>query len=441
MPRAISRNPDEGTRGRWHRPRLDAVLLCLVLVLVLGLSAEASSVIRHGSRERPWVALTFDDGWSATRCAQVVQTLRAKRATATFFINGTNVRRDPSRWRAMLAGFPVANHTLTHPWLTRLPATQVRSQIRANEQVIEQALRRPMLKLLRPPYGAWDSGVLAIAGSLGYRTVLWDIDSGDTHAGATRSSVISNATRGGRGAIVLLHCGPSVTPSALGSIIDDYRSRGYQLVDLGKMLSLAPPPKSCRVRNSETGRTRTSLQKAVDAARAGDRLTVRGICRGLSTVGKDLTISGIRPKGSGEPTLAGMDRGTVLRVRTGLSVKIENLTIRGGAGDQGGGIINRGTLTLRSVVVRGNRATGAGGGIVNSGRLVLAGASSVRGNTSRAKGGGIVNSGTLTMAQGSSVSGNTSALPGGGVANRGTLVGVACGENVHHNAPDDCAES
>ncbi len=136
-----------------------------------------------------------------------------------------------------------------------------------------------------------------------------------------------------------------------------------------------------------------------------------------------------------------MDRGTVLRVRTGLSVRIENLTIRGGAGDQGGGIINRGALTLRSVVVRGNRATGAGGGIVNSGSLVLAATSSVRGNTSRAGGGGIVNSGTLTMTTGSLVSGNTSALPGGGVANRGTLVGVACGENVHHNAPDDCAES
>ncbi len=441
MQRALSRESSDEAGIGWHGLRFGSVLLCLVMVLVVGLEAEAASVIRHGSRERPWVALTFDDGWSADRCGQIVRTLRAKRATATFFINGSVIRRDPSQWRRMLSGFAVANHTLTHAWLNRLSATRVRAEIRTNEQAIEHALRRPMLRLLRPPYGAYDNQVLGIAKGLGYHTVLWDTDSGDTRPGATRSSVIHNAIRGGRGAIVLLHCGPSVTPSAVGPIIDSYRSRGYKLVDLGKMLGLAPPRKACRVRNIDSGKTRTSLQKAVEAARAGDRLTVRGICRGLSTVGKDLAISGIRTKGSGEPTLAGMDRGTVVSIPAGVSVTIGALTIRAGASKQGGGIVNRGALKLRNVVVRGNRATGAGGGIINSGSLELAGTSSVRSNTAKAQGGGIANSGTLTMSGSSSVTGNSAASPGGGVASSGTLVGVVCGGNVRHNQPDDCAGS
>ena len=174
----------------------------------------ASEVITHGSRSRPWVALTFDDGWYANRCARIANTLRAKGVTATFLINGAIIRRDIPRWRWILRGFPIANHTLGHRNLTRERNAEIRKQIAVNEQAIEGALERPILKLLRPPYGAYDRDVLRIAASLGYQTMTWTIDSGDTKSGATTRSVIRQGSGGGRGAIILLHCGPSVTPAA-----------------------------------------------------------------------------------------------------------------------------------------------------------------------------------------------------------------------------------
>ncbi len=420
---------------------MGALLLCLALVFTLGFEVQASSVITHGSRAKPWVALTFDDGWSADRCAQIVRTLRAKKATATFLINGSIIRSSPARWRSMLAGFPVANHTLTHPWLDRLGAAQIRSQIRTNEQVIERALGRSMLHLLRPPYGAYDSEVIRVADSLGYRTILWDTSGVDTSSAATTSSVIRNATRGGNGAIVLLHCGPSVTPAAVGPIIDNYRSRGYRLVDLGTMLGLAPSPRACRVKNLSTGVTKGSLRKAAKAASPGDRLTLRGICRGTTTLGKDLTIRGTHTRTSGPPALSGMDRGTVVTVAAGTAVKIVGLTIRGGAAKHGGGIVNAGDLRLRDVIVRGNRATAVGGGIINRGSLIITGSSSIRGNTSLDRAGGIRNMGTLKLAGDSSIKRNTASSSAGGLMNSGALFGVLCGDNVHDNAPDDCVES
>jgi peptidoglycan-N-acetylglucosamine deacetylase len=416
-----------------------AFALALAVVIIAGPVAEASSVITHGSRDRHWVALTFDDGWSADRCARIADTLRARNVTATFLINGMIVRSAPKRWRTILRGFPVANHTLSHPWLTRSSEAEIRRQIQVNERATERVLGRPMQRLLRPPYGAYDQRVVRIATSMGYRVVLWDTSGVDTSA-ASSTTVVRNATRGINGSIVLMHCGPAVTPAAIGPIIRSYRARGFRFVDLATMLGLAPPDMACRVRNLDSGVTNGSFGQAVRAATAGDSLTVQGTCRGTVTVGKDLAVAGVQTTRSGPPTLAGMDKGTVVTVRSGVSLKLADLTVRGGAAERGGGIDNRGGLVLRDVIVRGNEARDAGGGIINAGDLTLRGGTSVRGNTSRAEAGGILNAGTLVMEGRSVVTHNTAGRPGGGAVNRGTLTGVRCGENVRDNVPDDCLE-
>jgi hypothetical protein len=166
---------------------------------------------------------------------------------------------------------------------------------------------------------------------------------------------------------------------------------------------------------------------------------LRGTCRGTTTIGKTLTVKGVRLDGSGRPTLAGMDRGPVLTVRPGASVKLDGLTVRGGASTRAAGILNLGRLTLRDVVVRGNEAREAGGAVVNKGRLTLSGKTSIRGNRAREVAGGVLNRGRLTMYGSSSISRNIAGSKAGGILDGGTLVGVACGRNVHHNSPDDCA--
>jgi peptidoglycan/xylan/chitin deacetylase (PgdA/CDA1 family) len=403
-------------------PRLAvALMLGVVFLLSTAIPSLAASAVTHGSRQRPWVALTFDDGWSVDRCARIATTLRRKRATATFFINGIYMQRAPGHWRSILAGFPVANHTYAHRDLSLLSAAAIRSDVAGDEARIERILGRPMLKVLRPPYGAYDSTVSSVAASLGYRLVLWDVDSGDTYAGATTSGVASRASAGGRGSIVLMHCGPSVTPGAVGRVIDTYRSRGLRLVDLGTMLGLAParpvrPPDACRVRNQRTGAQHKRLGRAAAKARRGDRLVVTGTCAGSTTLGKDLVIVGDRISGSGRPTLDGERKGRVITVRRGAAVTLRGLLIERGRAPEGGAIRNAGWLRLRDTAVRDSRAQ-VGAGIDNRppGVLRLMGSSIVRANRAR--------------------------VEGGGIRNLGTLRGARCGKggNVRANTPDNCA--
>ena len=201
-------------------------------------AAAPAHMVYHGSRDERVVALTFDDGWGVDQCRRILRILIADGVKATFFPNAVYVRNAPRFWRRVAdSGFPIGNHTYDHPDLTRLPARDVASQIRRDETTVEPITGRPMLKVLRPPYGAWDATVARVAGSLGYRTLLaWDVPSEDDQ-GASTSQIERNALRGGRGSVVLMHCGPSATPGALGAVIRGYRARGFRFVSVPELLA------------------------------------------------------------------------------------------------------------------------------------------------------------------------------------------------------------
>ena len=203
-------------------------------------SAEAVRV-SAGRPSSGAVALTFDDGYSRSACAAISSTLRSFGVTGTFFVNGLHVAEAPSRWRTILRGHELGNHTRSHRRLTIESDAVVRQQIYQNEGLQERIVGQPMLKLLRPPYGAHDRRVRRLAGELGYLyTVLWSVDSRDWQRSATVRSIIGRATGAPPGSIILMHCGPRETPQALPAIIRHYRSRGIRLVGLATMLGLPP---------------------------------------------------------------------------------------------------------------------------------------------------------------------------------------------------------
>ena len=219
----------------------------------------------------------------------------------------------------------------------------------------------------------------------------------------------------------------------------------------------AASPTACRVKNLDTGVTKARLQTAVWSARAGDRLTVKGTCRGTTIINKDLTISGVRTAASGKPILDGARTRRVIAIRPKVTVKMRSLTVRRGVAQTGGGILNEGTLILRDTVVRASSAA-YGGGVYNFGTLRLNGSSSIRANrtvnpggvstgdtatlsdvsstsnppigacvggragTPDVSGGGVLNGGTMVLNGSSSISGNRTDIWGGGVYNSGTLI-------------------
>lgn len=229
-----------------------AAILLLATVTTTATAAEtAVRLIYHGARTNPVVALTFDDGYSATNCGKILDILQSRHVMATFFPYARAVKGSPSFWKRVAdAGYPIANHTTTHPMMTNLGLAQATAEISKARAIIESVTGKPMLRVFRPPYGAWNKTVVEAARAAGFPTILlWDVDDRDWSRAST-SAMVRDAERGKNGSVILMHCGPSATPTFLGTVIDYYRSRGYGFVTVPELLSgnvpasafAAPPP-------------------------------------------------------------------------------------------------------------------------------------------------------------------------------------------------------
>ena len=232
-----------------HRARmLVALVIALAALsttsLVAAAAAPPARVVSHGSRAAKVVALTFDDGWGHAADESILKTLLAEKVPATFFPYALTVRGNQAFWRRVAqAGFPIGNHSYSHPFLTSLPTHSIEWEIAAARELIEKITGVPMLRVFRPPYGAYDARVLAAAGKEGFPTaLLWDASTGDSGAGPTYGSVLRGGTAGTNGSIVLLHAGPMVTANALRDIIRSYRARGFTFVTIPQLLGAAAAP-------------------------------------------------------------------------------------------------------------------------------------------------------------------------------------------------------
>lgn len=98
-------------------------------------------------------------------------------------------------------------------------------------------------------------------------------------------------------------------------------------------------------------------------------------------------------------------------------------SISGNTGKSGGGVYNEGTLTLQNTSSISNNSGDPGAGVYNKGTLILQDYSSVSGNNEASRGAGVANAvaGVFILQDNSSVSNNISFLEGAGVSNSGTL--------------------
>ena len=148
---------------------------------------------------------------------------------------------------------------------------------------------------------------------------------------------------------------------------------------------------TCRVIDAKTGEhswgAGPNLERALDAADAGDHLGISGICRGNFKVREEVRLTGVTTPRFPHATLDADGHGRVLRLRDGGV--ITSLRIRNGRAGSGGGIyFYAGTLELRgSTEIVANRA-GIGGGIYDAaGDLIMFGRTTVRHNIAGTGGG------------------------------------------------------
>ncbi len=211
-----------------------------------GAVADSVVVARHGARTSPTIALTIDDGSDPVNCRTVVDILERRHVAATFFPAAKWIPLDPALWRWIASlGFPIGNHTAHHALLSKLTLDEQVAEIAQGKAEIEAAIGEPIIPALRPPGGDWDADTPIAAGRTGARLVLlWDTTFADTSTDGVLQHYIDHAIAGVDGSVILLHCGPAITPQVLEPAIDSYLSRGFRFVTVPEMFGLPGPTPS-----------------------------------------------------------------------------------------------------------------------------------------------------------------------------------------------------
>ncbi len=186
-----------------------------------------------------YVALTFDDGPSASLTPRVLDILNEYGARATFFVLGENAVRNKSLLsRAAAEGHELGSHTWSHIKLTGSSQEKICSEIERTNAVIAEATgKRPLV--MRPPYGATNAGIVNLMDSrFGMSSILWDVDTRDwQHPGV--DVVVRRAVGNARpGSIILVHDIHASTLAAVEGIVSGLQARGFKLVTVSQLMEL-----------------------------------------------------------------------------------------------------------------------------------------------------------------------------------------------------------
>ena len=174
------------------------------------------------------MALAINVAWGEEYLPEILKVLEAAKIKATFFLVGSWVKVFPEKVKELAkAGHELANHGLYHGHPQQMGSDELRRLIVNNESLITALTGCKPVKYFAPPYGELNTTILGVAGNLGYRTIMWSVDSVDWKHPAPEiliQRVISKIEPGG---IILLH--PTiVTQKALPDLIRELRAKGLE---------------------------------------------------------------------------------------------------------------------------------------------------------------------------------------------------------------------
>jgi peptidoglycan-N-acetylglucosamine deacetylase len=189
--------------------------------------------------EGPYAAITFDDGPHGGQTPRLLKMLRDRGIHSTFFLVGQCVAESPEVARQIVAeGHEIANHSWSHPLLSKMAEGSVRDQIQRTHDVIRQETG-VNVTLFRPPFGGFTTNQRAWAhATWGYQIILWDVDSLDwkhRSPAKTQAIILSDARPG---SIILCHDIHKTTVDAMPATLDGLLAKGLKLVTVSELLKM-----------------------------------------------------------------------------------------------------------------------------------------------------------------------------------------------------------
>lgn len=186
--------------------------------------------------EEKILSLGINCAWGDEDIPEILKILKDKKVKATFFIVGDWCDRYPNRVKEISdAGHEIANHSNTHPDMTKLNQQKIKEEIEKCSEKLEKVTGK-QVDLFRCPSGSYNDLVIKTVKDLDYYPIQWSLDTldwKDTTPQQMVDRVVPNLTYGD---IILLHNDTKYTKDALGILIDKIKEKGYKFKTVGELI-------------------------------------------------------------------------------------------------------------------------------------------------------------------------------------------------------------
>ena len=213
--------------------------LCAFLLLLCLLPGRKEASPAAGPAEIPasrFVALTFDDGPRRDTTSRLLDGLRERGASATFFLVGQQIEGSEDLLLRMRdEGHQVGNHSWSHASLKDESDWGLLQEVGRTDTRLREVLGEGSY-WLRPPYGLLTARQRQL---ITVPVIKWSVDPEDWKLRDTEKDVAAVLKKVRPGDIILMHDSIPATVDAALRIVDALQAEGYIFVTVEELLALS----------------------------------------------------------------------------------------------------------------------------------------------------------------------------------------------------------
>lgn len=220
---------------------LGAVLVIMAIVFILAIQMISINTMNYydpiykGEEDDKEIAFACNVVWGNEYLPEILRILEENDVNITFFIGGDWADRFPKELKEISnAGHELGNHGYGHKKQSQLNIEQNKQEILKAETAIKN-VTDVKTTLFAPPYGDVNKTVTEAAESIGYKVIMWSIDTIDWNTKDYSRILERVESKHHNGAIVLMHP-TEVTVKALPELIKKLKSKGYEISTVSDVL-------------------------------------------------------------------------------------------------------------------------------------------------------------------------------------------------------------
>ena len=191
-------------------------------------SSTNCKAIYSGNASNNAVSLMFNVYMGNEYVESILNTLDEKGVKATFFVGGTWVNNNEDCFSKIVkSGNEIGSHGYWHKDHDKISDDEQANEIVMTDELVSK-ISGIKMGLFAPPSGAYNSRTVEIADALGYKTIMWSLDTIDWRD-KDENIILERASKAKAGDLILMHP-TECTAGVLYKIIDNILNKGLKIM-------------------------------------------------------------------------------------------------------------------------------------------------------------------------------------------------------------------